>query len=152
MKTKIKNIEDYNLYREENGNVIAELKRKSLKLKDIIKEQEYKDDEIFVIDSCTGIEKRKYFSTITGQSKESSARKTMLFGQIQRIADYANGDWVADFKNENQQKFNHCTDFGQIEVKCTIYVKEGMPIFKSEELAQQAYNDNKELFEEFFNL
>ena len=128
-------------------------KKRSLKLKDIIEEQRGLNGFILDTDgvsenTMTSLSNREY---CTDQIKESSARKAMLFGQIQRIADYANRDWVADWGNRNQNKYIiiHLTE---IEIDTFSYSNYGQPCFKSKELAEQAYNDNKEIFDEFFKL
>ena len=152
MKTQIENIEDYNIFTDENGNLTAELKVKSLKLEHIIKGQTGINGFYLDFDGV----KDGYLSPLsegikTDQIKESTARKAMLYGQIMRIADYANGDWektksdsgVSLAKNNNNNFVCSSTEnpweFGTAK-------------FRTKELAQKAYDDNKALFDEFFSL
>lgn len=123
-------------------------KKRSLKLADIVEMQK---NSIVYWPYSTGIiksEKLDIRYTAIDQIKESSARKSMLFGQIQRIADFANGDWVPE--NECRSIIAYLR--GSIGVFTIVGANYGMPYFKSEQLAKQAYEDNKEIFDEFFKL
>jgi hypothetical protein len=122
--------ENFNFYRDENGTVTAEPKVKSLKLDDIVYDQKL-------------VKMYAY-----GQTKKTSARKAELFGQIQRIADYANGDWVEDWKDETRKKWFYSNG----GLKYTYTVNYGQITFASESIAEQAYADNKDIFDEFFSL
>lgn len=127
--------ENFNFYRDENGTVTAEPKVKSLKLDDIVYDQNYV---------------RMY---AYGQTKKTSARKTELFCQIQRIADYANGDWEPDWDDRNQSKFTlYRNRFDSSNDQFPKDLNTGFPVFKSRDLLFQAYADNKDIFDEFFSL
>lgn len=137
MKTKIENLENYNFFIDERGNISGEAKIRSLSFKDVIK-----------------LDKKIARSIICyNQFSEESAKKLHLFSIIQAIADYANGDWVPDWNEDNnQKKFSMFSYNKSVDVSSSVHINDGMPCFKSEELAKQAYNDNKEIFDEFFSL
>ena len=128
-------------------------KKRSLRLVDIVKAQHggqgyYIDDYGVRFCQLSG----KIETILDEQIKESSAKKCRLFGQIQRIADYANGDWVADWNNEEQAKYVPVKKDDGISIDLHISINFGMPPIKSLELYRQAYNDNQAIFDEFFKL
>ena len=151
MKTKIENIEDYNIFTDENGNLTAELKTKSLKLEHIINTQTGINGFYLDFDGInTGYLSPLSEGIKTDQIKRSTARKAMLYGQILRIADYANGDWE---KTKGNKFYHIVKDINDKIVSieqtstCSFEI-----YFKSKELARKAYDDNKALFDEFFSL
>ena len=154
MKKEQINPEDFNFFRDENGVITAEPKKKSLKLEDIIREQigkkvYFANDRGDIVDDICREE-----NTYIDQFSQKSARKVLLFGYIQRIADYSNGDTMVDWNDENQLKYVILYDHKRNTIIIPSYNRSnyGLPLFCTPELASQAYYDNKEIFDEFFSL
>lgn len=124
----------------------------SLKLEDIVKKQVGKTAYFptqFGLIFSDSVSVSSYY---VEQIKESSARKSLLFGMIQRIADYANVDWVADWDNVEQAKYVPIKNELGIRVELYTGINFGMPPIKSLELYKQAIEQNKDIFEQFFKL
>lgn len=154
MKKEQINPEDFNFFRDENGNITAEPKKRSLKLDDIIKDQ-IGCDVFFAED--TGVITDDVCDpdvSYIDQISQKSARKVLLFGYIQRIADYANDGWKPDCNDETELKFIIMRDHQKniIIMPSHNHANNGIPLFRTTELALQAYTDNKSIFDEFFYL
>lgn len=87
---------------------------------------------------------------------EAQAHKLVALAEIMRIADYynehyANG-WKADWDDGEQVKWiiYSNTSTSSVVVSSTIPFNFGLPCFATEELAQLALDNNREVFEKFF--
>lgn len=153
MKKEQINPEDFNFFRDENGIITAEPKKKSLKLEDIIKEQFGK--KVYYANGCWHLEDDGFHKEYTyiDQISQKSARKVLLFGYIQRIADYANNGWEPDWNDEKQIKVAGYVNLkDRNNCQYDLNINTGFPVFKSDELFRKAVIDNKEIFDEFFSL
>lgn len=82
------------------------------------------------------------------------AEKLIAFSEIMRIADYynehyANG-WKADWGSWKQVKWVIYSYKSSVSVTSFISSNLGLPCFATQELAQLALDNNREVFEKFF--
>jgi len=81
------------------------------------------------------------------RTKESNKFENLK--KLQRIANYVNGDWVADFNNGNL-KYSICKEGDVVNCVYTYFVDRGVPYFKSHDIALKVIQDNPELMKEIF--
>lgn len=89
--------------------------------------------------------------------KLKTCQKVELYTRIQRIANYynkyhANG-WKANWNDASQPKFTHYKDCDKniIAIESYRQVNIGMPPFATNKLAELAYDNNREIFDRFFD-
>lgn len=85
---------------------------------------------------------------------EAQAHKLIALAEIMRIADYynehyANG-WKADWDDVGQVKFMIFSLPSGVDINSYLSINIGLPCFATEELAQLALDNNREVFEKFF--
>jgi len=83
-------------------------------------------------------------------TKESNKFENLK--KLQRIANYVNGDWVADWNNSKQNKYYiyYIFNYSKFVVGDNQTSNTGVVYFKSKEIAQKVINDNPELMKEIF--
>lgn len=83
------------------------------------------------------------------------AEKLTALAEIMRIADYYNehyaDGWEVDWKDVGQKKWLIKTMFSGLHVTDYSTNMFGLPTFATKELAQLALDNNREVFERFFN-
>lgn len=85
---------------------------------------------------------------------EAQAHKLIALAEIMRIADYynehyANG-WKADWDDRDQVKHMIYSLPSGVDINSLLSSNFGLPCFATEELAQLALDNNREVFEKFF--
>lgn len=137
----------YNDYQQ----YLQEPKKKSLKWEDIIEES--KSRELFYIDNFSTIHLFKVHSKILGDTcknllptKESCEQELAIIQWIM-IAHEANDRWIPDWKLSSQYKWfvRYNYTYNKIDFNYDQVVNSGIVYFKSKELCQQAYEENKEI-------
>jgi hypothetical protein len=137
---KMENIEK--IFIAEDGTLRVQMKEKDLSFDSIV-------------DKCHGMQGWNQSSSGSKISKillcektsrnfqftQNNAKKIVLFSQILMICDWANdGEGLIEYYTITKSGIFK-GDLGA-----------GFPLFKSKELAEKAYNQNRALFEEFFKL
>lgn len=93
----------------------------------------------------------------TVESVNKHARRLKLINKLWRLAEHLNGDWVPDFSNSDNffyaiLEYDHYKS--AIVAKAWHRWTFGMPIFKSEQLAQRAISmltdEEKEIFKNIY--
>lgn len=86
---------------------------------------------------------------------EAQAHKLIALAEIMRIADYYNEHYAdgfeVDWKDVGQKKWLITKMFSGLHVTDYSTNMFGLPTFATEELAQLALDNNREVFERFFN-
>ena len=80
---------------------------------------------------------------------QRQAERIRALCQLYVIADHYNGGWVADWENEEQLKCFPCWDNKDNVVYLDYWTdfSTTTPVFKSDEILLEAYENNKEIFE-----
>jgi len=85
---------------------------------------------------------------------EAQAHKLIALAEIMRIADYYNehyaDGWEVDWKDVGQKKWFIVKMFSGLHVTDYSTNMFGLPAFATDELAQIALDNNREVFERFF--
>lgn len=97
-----------------------------------------------------------YHYHYTDTHTREQAEKLHALAEIMRIADYYNehyaDGWKQDNDNLQQMKYVVFNKFDQIEPEGYHFNMFGLPCFATQELAQLAIDNNKEVFERFFKV
>lgn len=100
---------------------------------------------------------RKYNSIstfMTEEQAEQHAKKLNLYTEMQVFANFRNGDWVADWSDENQEKYG--IDIHKCEFRLDYYKSLSSFIFnvavKNKKIAQEMLEEFGDRIKECFNL
>jgi hypothetical protein len=87
---------------------------------------------------------------------EAQAHKLIALAEIMRIADYYNehyaDGWKQDNDNPQQMKYMIFNKRDEFEPDSYHFNMFGLPTFATKELAQLALDNNREVFEKFFDV
>ena len=106
-------------------------------------------DEFFYIDKDGIINSTPICLVNSLPSEESCKRETARMQAI-IIADYYNDGWKADWKDENQEKWVILSIDCELIIISYRTLNTGFPEFKTKELAEEALENNREIFEAMF--
>lgn len=130
--------------------------KRLLTIKEIVDAEADKSGSYISSDDITDYLLSGYGKHYRDTHTEAQAHKLIAFAEIMRIADYynehyANGCKSDDYIIPNQKKYIIILNGdGKICVSWYKYYMCGLPCFATEELAQLALDNNREVFEKFF--
>jgi hypothetical protein len=134
---------------KEANKSTSELTEKLSKLFEIAKEKK-ETERLLNFWDIINVVKSEYpdirITSTTGKQIDH-ANKFLAIFRLMILADYYNDGWVADWENENQQKWAAGYLMGDIRIEGWLISNYGVVYFKSKELLQTAIENNREIFE-----